>query len=665
MFSHLCFFCFKSIIYHIYLSILELFNKISQQLSSIVLNPSDHHQCYQSIGVTLARNPFIKSALTDIHNMTHSMLEPLFLDEADITTSPHELLTQDFLLELGITPQDEELPNPNHLKTSVTNAMKAAQFPEESIQPMIQHLFDDTTKEFLFIAKKANDNARRFGFSSFSCLRELATEECFDPKLRLYDISFTTSDLAKIIENSPLLLTDDPAQFFRNLLAKFCQSPRPANALPPHPRVSEIQAKARRNAARLLTRQVKTISLNEFAKQGLPLHRLIPRKAVSLVLRTANKQELSLEQLAVYSCFLCPSMAPVSDNTIHHESLTKSPFLPHVNLKRLVAYDGAKQMLSHIFSEHLGLLGDDHPFCIPCKTCIQKHIANPTSTPLESAFVCCSKCALDHSLLLHTQECRLLAMFSSLEADFRCNNHAKRILEQYLFCRCIACGSLFPSQQHLTAHEQPCFASFTSLSSGFARPLTTDIFFTNSFIQKKETEEAHAHAQEQLTKIVKALESKGPSELAQHARSSIPPPPQPSPIETVPNIPTSKNGKHGKHGISKSSKKTPPSAPFQASDFALPPHRSPTDNNAVYENDALSFNVPFNDAVYGNDALSFNARPLSRSKKDRNSEDDRIWLEAEQCRQTALIPFLDPVTEPDIGFDETVYSPPPKKKLMK
>ena len=487
LFSHLLSFCFVSNLFSI-IYLLELFNKISQQLSSIVLNPDDHHQCYQSIGVTLAKNPFIKSALTDIHNMTHSMLDPLFLDEADITASPHELLTDDFLLELGVTPPDEELPNPDHLRTSVTNAMKAAQFPEESLQQMIQHLFDHSTKEFLLIAKKANDNARRFGFSSFSCLRELATEESFDPKLRLYDVSFTTSDLIKIIEKSPLLLTDDPAQFFRNLLARFCKSPRSTNP-PLHPRISEIQAKARRNAARLLTRQVKTVSLNEFAKQDLPLHRLIPRRTLSLVLRTANKQELSLEQLAVYSCFLCPSMALDSDTI--HESLAKSPPLQHVNLRRLIAYDGAKQLLSHIFSEHLGLPADDHPFCIPCKTCIQKYIADPTSTPLESAFVCCSRCALDHSLLLHTHESSLLALFSSLEADFRCNNHAKQILEQYLFCRCIACGSLFPSQQHLMTHERPCFASFTSLSSGFARPLTTDIFFTNSFSKRKLRKPTH------------------------------------------------------------------------------------------------------------------------------------------------------------------------------
>ena len=629
--------------------------------------------CYLSIAATLAKNPLIQTALTHIHNMTHPLLRPRFLSEAEVTATPQELLAQDFVTELGIDLDENDATaniQGSNLRDKIKLAMETAGFDEQNTNDLLLHLFDETdsSDSYFFAAPLANDNARRSGFCNFRSLHLLTSaDESFDRKSRIYDLSLPIPELVKLAESSPLILTNEPAHFYRTLILKFCRAPcRPLHNLPHHPRIQEIISKTRQNAIRAFFRPPDTLTLNDSAWRGLPPHRLVPRKLPALILKTGNKRELTLAELDVFSCFLCPAKGQSKTGTIH-ESLTglTDPSLAHLNINRILPHDGSKQILSHIQAHHLA--GSTEQQCylvIPCKECIQAHLTDPSSAQLESAFFCCASCSTDHALLLHKDSDRLVSLYSSLLDEFQCNNRAKEILQKYLFCKCIACGALLETQEDLHTHQLVCFASFASLSSGFGRPLTSQIFFTNTFLKQKEDEEANDHAKQQLTKIVKSLSS-APNvtpELAQRAKGSW------ATLQTT-NFSNPKASKKNKSGGKRGSVKS-----------SLTP--APQETLLDHERE---------DATESNASASLcglspsSTRPTHASNNSNDSsaltEEELIWCEAAKSRRAALLlPSFASSSHHESGenagfdefFDEACLDssddcmgPSPPKKLMK
>ena len=556
--------------------------------------------------------------------MSHPLLQPLFLSESEVTASAQELLAQDFVSELNLTLDDSN--DKEDLKQSIQNAMAKANFSAGEIKEMIEYFFQSPDDAFLPFFGKANDNARRFGFGSMRALRAAATEETFNPKLRCYEINLSVSTFAELSKCSPLILTDQPAHYYRSLLGKFCKK-RPCEfSSSLHPRVQQIAGKTRRNAIQLLTTQPESCSLNKLANnEEITLRRYIPRKKVSLLLNTGNKQQLELDQLAVFNCFLCPAMTEEVATENPHESLAgyarDNPTFPCINYKRLIPYDGAKALLHHIRDQHSTSIREDDScsLVLPCKTCIQSHIANPDQTPLDAAFVCCGKCGVDHSLILHSTANRLLGLYSSLEADFRYNTAAKHHLEHFLLTQCFMCGRLFKSKELMESHQLMCISAFSCLSSGFGRPLASEIFFTTSFIKAKEDEECLSHALEQLTKLVQELRGSIPGgtedPLTKRAASAL--------STLVPEANQTQNpamadrgngkGKAGKRGSSKSSK-TPLSS--------MPPGLGDEDDDDDYVDDEVLTSPRTIHSPDNNDGTD-----NTRNQRD-NIEEERIWMEA-------------------------------------
>ena len=587
----------------------------------------------------LARNPFIREAISNIHKMSHPLLAPLFLNEQEITASPEELLAHDFVKELGISEDDH--PDPNSLKTSVKSAMIAAHFTERDTEELVHALFESQPS---FTSMKANDNARRFGFASFHSLRTAVTaDDSFKTKQRVYDFKLSALSLSQLTTTSPLLLTDEPAHFYRSLLARFCKSSRrgASSSSPLHPRIQEIVVKARRNAIQLMTRHPESCSINELAHQDLTLHRFVPRARVSMVLKHANKEELTINQLACFTCFLCPATVRDYPPTPIHDSLSQSPdpALPYVNYRRLMPHDGTRALFDHVQSQHLGPnIEEPCQFAIPCKACIQSHFLNPESSPLESAFVCCVQCGLDHSILLHSDSNRLLALYSSLASDFQCNFSAKRLLEHYLFTSCFACGCLFKTKEQMEAHQDICICQFISLSSGYGRTLTSEIFFTNSYIRAKEDEQSRLHATEQLSSLVQALTaSAGVSDpLTQRASDTLSSSSLHSSSEAERR---STKGKAGKSGRSKTGRGAP-SSPETSS--------SPLCHNANAKG-ANNANAKGNE----DDIQQTSSMPMTTSNES-SAEENNVWTEAEQSRRIALLPSSSsPTSSLGDAYDDT------------
>ena len=616
--------------------------------------------------------------------MSHPLLRPLFLDEAEVTASGEELLTHDFLSELGISEDDH--PDISSLRTSVKKAMIAAQFTEKDTEDLVHAVFESGS----FSSMKANDNARRFGFTSFESLASATSDDCFLTKQRVYDFKLSALSLSQLSTTSPLLLTDEPAHFYRSLLARFCKSSRrgTSSSSPLHPRIHEIVVKARRNAIQLMTRHPESCSINELAHQGVTLHRFVPRKTVSFVLNNAKKAKLTIEQLACFTCFLCPATVKDSSLTsIIHDTLGKSPDpgLPYVNYKRLIPHDGTKALLDHIQSEHLGPNIDEPcQLAIPCKTCIQSHFLNPESSPLESAFVCCARCGLDHSILLHSDSNRLLALYSSLVSDFECNFSAKKLLEQYLFTSCFACGCLFKTREQMEAHLDTCICQFVSLSSGYGRTLTSEIFFTNSYIRAKEDEQSRFHATEQLGRLVKALTSSaGVSDpLTQRASATLSSSSSLSHPSGIAETSTSK-GKAVKGAHSKNPRD--PSASSSSAQRHNANAKAANYVNAKGDKDDIQQTPPHPSSSRsslnqpnGKDTSILTPRSNDRSSINNNIEnsddaEEDVWMEAERSRRIALLPssLLEDVREDSVSHEtsldrdfipQPLFVPPPAKK---
>ena len=572
--------------------------------------------------------------------MSHPLLTPQFLDETEITASAQELLAEDFVGELGLTLDDPNNTSES-LKESVQNAMAMANFSPDVTQELIQYLFESPDTHFAPFSSKANDNARRFGFSSIKSLKAAATEKAFNPKLRCYEFELSVSTLVGLARSTPLILTDQAAHYYRSLLAKFCRTTtRRVSSV--HPRVEQIAGKTRRNAIQLLTCQPQSCSLNKLAKEEITLRRFTPRKKVSLVLNTMNKQQLRLDQLAVFNCFLCPATAGESITPANvHESLAgfarEDSTIPHINYKRLFPYDGAKAVFHHIHDQHTTSIGGDDScsLVIPCKACVQEHIANPVQTPLDSAFVCCAECGLDHSLILHSTTNRLLGLYSSLEADFRRNTAAKHHLEHFLLTQCFICGALFKTKELMQSHQLVCMASFSCLSSGFGRPLASEIFFTTSFIKGKEDEECLSHALEQLTGLVRELRGSIPdpknplTQRAASALSSLIAPANPQQNPTMIDGKGKGKGKGGKRGSSKSSKTAVTSA------LGMPPGLEDDDDDDDDDDDGNDVQPASPSCLLTNPRTIHPPRNNDGTDNTSNQrdyleeeEEERIWIEA-------------------------------------
>ena len=633
-----------------YLFLLELFERINRQLAGIVLDENDHHQCYLGIGLALSRNPFIKEAMSNIHGMSHPLLRPLFLNEAEVNASPREVLAQDFLEELGIDSEciTSSRGERDHLKTSIRNAMNAANFSQTEINDITSYLFDSPDKNFAPFAPTGNENARALGFPNFESFHAGITIENYDARLKHYTFKVTPSSLVETAKTCPLLLTDEPAFFYRKLLAQFCKACKARRrgafssddpAVPPllHPRIGEIANRARRNAIRLLTHQPETVSLNRLAEQEFTLERFITRKKACLILKGGAKRVIPKDQLSTFNCFLCPPTVPnepVIPPTEIHESLAEytgvDPSVPYINYKRILPYNSAREILSHIFSEHLrsptaeSLSEQRCSMVIPCKTCLQLHMADPDQNPLESAFVCCAQCALDHSKILHSSSNKLLALYTSLEADFQHNSWAKEALERHLLTQCFSCGALFKNNAQMRTHQHECIASFMSLCSGYGRPLASEIFFTSAYIKRKEHEQMLCHATDRLSQLVKTLQSKvdlplqndddndDDDPLLEQAASLL------STIASPPSRKQSnKKGKEGKRGTPKSTKvarsRLPPG--LESSDEEVEVSVEPVTTATTNDNDDSSL----------------------RRRVTTEIEEDDVWIEAEQNRRIALL----------------------------
>ena len=492
-----------------------------------MINSEDEHQEFGSIAFVLAKNQLFRKALENLNKMSHPLMNPLFLDEAECSTPVNELLANDFLSELNVPNEIIENTSPqnsNDLRVSIHKAMSDAHFEEEVIDRLTNYLFknDNSTTDagdiFFLAAKNANENARKYGFPSYSTFCSLVSEDKFNHKRRIYDINFSTDTLIKNIEVNPLMLCDTPANSYVKLLKKYCQSPNtPGN----HKRLIEISIKTRKNIAQMFTHQPHTLSLNDFAHNDLPLNRLVTRQKVSLIRNAENKRELPLSKIDIYTCFLCPATTDVMTNSETHEDLLKTPSLKKVNINRLVAHEGSSVFFNHVLKEHLTLLS--HTKCykvIPCRECLQKYILDPTDeTLIENAFVCCSDCGTDHFLIKHKNNDTLIMLYLSLEEEFRFHKLAKEILQKYLFTKCIACGTLFQTQDKLHEHEENCFSSFVSLSSGYGRPLSHDLFFTTEFLSTQECQLNKEHAIVQISQIVKSLTIPAPT-LAKSAKNA-------------------------------------------------------------------------------------------------------------------------------------------------
>ena len=605
-----------------------------------MLDENDHHQCYLGIGLALSRNPFIKEAISNIHRMSHPLLRPQFLNEAEISATPVELLSRDFLSELGV--DRDNIPSgansEKHLKTSVKKALTAANFPQDETDEIMTYLFNSSPDNFSPFSITGNDNARRIGFASLSSFKAGLTVNNFDERLKHYIFDITAPNLAGLAKLNPLILTDEPAFFYRNLLARFCKTSRarggasstPADPPLLHPRIEEIANKTRRNAVRLLTHQPKTCSLNSLAGQELTLHRYIRRKMAGLIVKTGDKRVLGQDQLSVYNCFLCPATVkePIISPTEIHESLADfarvDPSVPYINYKRLFPYDSAKEILLHVHSDHLGTIDEGEcSLIIPCKTCIQLHMVDPDKNPLESAFVCCAKCGLDHFRILHSNSNKLLALYSSLEADFRHNSSAKELLERHLLTECFACGALFKTDTLMKNHQLECISSFSSLSSGYGRSLASEIFFTNGYIKRKEDERLFSHAIDRLTQLVQILQSRNSSRttdtLPEESASALL-----ASIVSPPSIQQRDKGKGGKRGTSKSTKKIT---------GRLPPGLDSSDEEVelLVEIDSTTND---NDGILRREAET----PATSVIENNNlEEDDDVWIEAEHNRRIALL----------------------------
>ena len=145
------------------------YDKIVEHFQHFVIQKEDHHQDFSGIAYALSRNKFIQEASFHLHAMSLPFTNPLFLDEAECAASSNELLTNDFLNEIGILKEDS-LHNSDELSSSIQKALKNAKFSEEQIEKLICHLFkkkQPTEEEdgfFLLNGTRANDNCRRFGF---------------------------------------------------------------------------------------------------------------------------------------------------------------------------------------------------------------------------------------------------------------------------------------------------------------------------------------------------------------------------------------------------------------------------------------------------------------------------------------------------------------------
>ena len=522
--------CIKIYIY-IY-TCTEDYDRIISQLNNTVIDAEDQHQCFLGVAVTLARDKNIQQAISDIHRMTHPFLNPQFLIEADAASSATELLSRDFIRELGVIPPDEEEGQGAEgsnatlaLKDAVKKAMVSAEFNPETVDELLSHLFksddgSDGPGVIFHASRFANSNARNAGFKNFSDLRRRAnTSDAFDARLRVYGFQYSIHELIELANLNRFLLSDDPAHFYRSLLAQFCRSrSKDPSSTDTCSRIDTIASKTRRNAARLLTRQPKTLTLNEWACQGSTiLHRIVPRKTITKITTAANKTELDLHQLGVFTCYLCPSTgngpsldeADTIHDAFHPLCSNNNASLRHANVYRFVAHDGADKVFQHIQEAHSeGFVGNNCYLAIPCRSCIQSHILKPSESSLSSAWVCCADCGLDHQNLCHGRSDRLVALYNSLGPEFSNDLAATAIIKKYLFSKCFACGGLFDQYKDLTVHQNTCFASFACLSSGYGKPLSTAAFFTNNFLRVKEDEAATSHALGQLAKVVEELHAK-------------------------------------------------------------------------------------------------------------------------------------------------------------
>ena len=683
---------------------IEDYDRIISQLNNTVIDADDQHQCFLGVAVTLARDKNIQQAISDIHRMTHPFLNPQFLDEADAASSVTELLSRDFVRELGVTLPDDgeeegevaERGNTLALKDTVKKAMVSAEFDSETVDQLLSHLFEDSVDgtSFHCAAKYANSNARNAGFKSFIDLhRQVTTGDCFDDRLRLYAFQYSIDQLIELTKVNRHLLSDDPAHFYRSLLAQFCraQGPQAARGGPTttsttdsFSRINTIAAKTRRNAVRLLTHQPKILTLNEWACQGSTfLHRIVSRKTISKVINAANKTELGLHQLEVFTCYLCPSTG--SGPSLDEEDDIHAAFRPlssntnaslrHANLYRFVAHDGAAKVFEHIQEAHSkGFVGDKCYLTIPCRSCIQGHILKPSESSLRLAWVCCADCGLDHQTLCHADSDRLMALYSSLAPEFSNDLRATEIIKKYLFSRCFACGDFFDNYKELTNHQKACFASFACQSSGYGKPLTTAAFFSNNFLRIKEDEAAKSHALEQLAKLVEELRAETTPRAA--ALLSL------RGDKTLSEFPSSSNkkgkGKNGSGGKTKNLKEgqkksnsvlnhhLPAAAEkrgLSATTHPYPPptkqHVEMTQNNdyASNDNDGISI-IPIIRRVDTTSSSAVNNALPHHRRRHHDDDDDvddkpldaeeRVWLEAEHAQWSALRqePFEEAATTP-------------------
>ena len=673
------------------------YQKVINNFKGIIIDSKDEHQEFGSIAFVLAKNQFFRQALKDLTNMSHPLMNPLFLDEAECSTPVDELLTSDFLQELNVPAHVLENTSPQNsdeLRQAIEKAMAEANFSKESISQMSDHFFNkegEKSTGFFFAAKHANDNARRYGFPSFAFFNSLISLDKFDYKRRVYNLGLSTNALIKNIEINPLILSDTPAHPYKNLLKKYCQTSKTPGM---HKRLVEIGSKTRKNIVHILTHHPDVLSLNDFAHNELPLQRLASRQKVTMIQKIGNKQELSLTKLQVFNCFLCPPTTDSIKNSEIHESLLENPSLQKVNVKRLIAYEGPSDFFLHLQKEHQKLVDERCFKVIPCRECLHRYILDPSDkSQIENAFVCCSPCAVDHVLIHHKTNEKLAILYLSLEQEFQHHKLAKEMLEKYLFTKCIACGSLFETQEKLNSHEEICFASFVSLSSGYGRPLSQDLFFTTQFLKMKEEEINKDHALQQISKIVQSLSAPEPllASAAKSAKNGLFPPPPPPPQQPVDthqpsassskkskgDVKTTLKNKSKKSGETKNKKTLNQTSSVykhhilmdsdSSSGEVLPSYSSPLvverGNCDDYDDD----DDQYFDIDDDDDILERSPKfPPSHITESATMHENQIWTEAAENEHIASIQFFSSVPVNDTcvssNGNETFYEPPPSKK---
>ena len=444
---------------------------------------TDNYFCkYAGLHYTFTQNSIFRKALTSVHNMSTSGVEPYLSSTYENSLTAQEIIEAEFIQNCYVDKKNQR----ENLVKVVRECLLAEGFDARKISAVVQRLDPDISCQTYDKRFRNGTAVKAVGFPNYRAFQAFH-DEMTEPinnrsSNRRYEIEVSPQHLLANVTYMDSLQNDEPRRQFLTDLTAFQDRASMPNFIN-----RDVKTMVKSNGAfealaviqgnvKLLARNflgseqnLKTMSLKEYScreesffklgflpKQITKLKRLIDT-ANSPIDMISNDQELVM----AFSYFKCPSSAfpPGVETTSKiiemadpHEFDGKglnfvSKVRESFNVFRgeiLLTHQDVQQ---HNWNVHLiagpeiiAKLGS-HVNLYRCKFCDNRTI--------DHSFCCCLDHLASHMMILHSDKILHLRLWEGFKNAFKDNTVVLNICEKYLFSFCLLCQAYFENKEQV------------------------------------------------------------------------------------------------------------------------------------------------------------------------------------------------------------------------